>query len=231
MMTSLRTTRTLRSLAESKELITTDQFIELVEQDLDEARYSHAELIDGIVVMNAAVGRYHGRPQQVIATWLGNYEAATEGVESFPSVSLVLDQTSMPEPDACLRITDDYSGTSTADRYIHGPPELVVEISVSSQDRDLGSKKNTYERMGVLEYFVWRVDDGEIDYFSLINNQFVLQTVTSGIIKSRTFGGLWLDVSAALRLDLRGVLKTLQTGLSSADFKAFTTSMKSRKRQ
>ncbi len=229
-MTSLPTTRTLQSLAETKELITTDQFIELVEQDINEARYSHAELIDGIVVMNAAVGRYHGRPQQIIATWLGNYEIATEGVESFPSVSLVLDRTNMLEPHACLRITDEYGGASKGDQYVRGPAELVVEISVSSVDRDLGSKKNNYEQSGVLEYLVWRVEEGEFDYFSLTNGKFAPQAVTIGVLKSKIFGGLWLDVAAALRLDIRGVMKTLEAGVSSPDHEAFVTSMNLRKR-
>ncbi|MEK7833573.1 MAG: Uma2 family endonuclease, partial [Acidobacteriota bacterium] len=104
----------------------------------------------------------------------------------------------------------------TEDDYLEGSPELIVEVASSSASYDLREKLNVYRRNGVQEYIVWRVYDEEIDWFSLQNEQYVpLQPDESGIIESRVFPGLRLNVAAMLSGDLAKVLADLQDGINA----------------
>ena len=103
-----------------------------------------------------------------------------------------------------------------ADGYITGAPELIAEIAASKVSYDLHSKKRTYERSGVKEYIVWRTLDGQIDWFILEDGAYKnLEPDPAGIIRSREFADLWLNINAILSSDMSTVLKTLQTGLAS----------------
>ena len=108
------------------------------------------------------------------------------------------------------------------DDYVSGAPELIVEIARSSLHRDLGSRLAMYQRNGVREYLVWRIEARAIDWFVLRQGQFVpLAADASGFLKSETFPGLWLDAAAALADDLLRVLAVLQQGLATPEHAAF----------
>jgi Uma2 family endonuclease len=63
----------------------------------------------------------------------------------------------------------------------------------------------------VPEYVVWRVRDGELDWFELVDGEYVLrQPDEAGIIESRQFPGLRLDVPALLADDLARVLSAVR---------------------
>jgi Uma2 family endonuclease len=95
---------------------------------------------------------------------------------------------------------------------------LVVEVTASTASYDLHDKLRAYRRNGVQEYIAWRVLDSAIDWFSLQNDEYVrLEPDEEGMIESRVFPGLWLDVPAMLSGDLAGVLKKLQEGLASTE--------------
>ncbi len=105
----------------------------------------------------------------------------------------------------------------SADGYLEGAPELVAEIAASSASIDLRDKKSVYCRHGVKEYIVWRTYDRALDWFVLENGEYIsLDPDSDGIIRSRTFNGLWLNVSALLDGEMQSVMATLQAGLSSA---------------
>jgi Uma2 family endonuclease len=100
-----------------------------------------------------------------------------------------------------------------------GAPELVVEVSASTTSYDLHDKKRAYQRSGVKEYIVWRTFDKAIDWFVLEDGRYIgLETDQQGILRSREFAGLWLNVSALLSGDMQTVLKTLQEGMISVGF-------------
>ncbi|MGH2413136.1 MAG: Uma2 family endonuclease, partial [Microcystaceae cyanobacterium] len=87
---------------------------------------------------------------------------------------------------------------------------------------DLGDKKRAYRRNGVREYIVWQVFDQIIDWFSLQNSDYVtLLPDEDGIIRSRVFPGLWLDLAAMLDGKMPQVLLVLQAGINSEDHLAF----------
>ncbi|TRU21890.1 MAG: Uma2 family endonuclease, partial [Microcystis aeruginosa Ma_SC_T_19800800_S464] len=49
------------------------------------------------------------------------------------------------------------------------PPDLVIEISKSTLNDDLGNKRLLYEELGVSEYWSVKVDDPQIFAFEIID--------------------------------------------------------------
>jgi Uma2 family endonuclease len=179
---------------------------------------NEAELIEGIVYMASPLRvRSHAQPHSQIMTWLGLYQANVPslivGIE--PTVRLDLDNEF--QPDAVMFIPDR-GARITADDYIEGSPELVVEIAASTVSIDLHDKKAAYRRNGVQEYIVWRTLDREIDWFSLQDDDYIrLELDDKGVIKSQVFPGLWLAIEAMLSGSMVDVLAVLQAGLNSVD--------------
>jgi Uma2 family endonuclease len=184
-----------------------------------------AELIEGVVYMASPLRfRPHAKPHGRLITWLGVYEAATPCIEMGIEPTVRLDIDNEPQPDGVLLISTESGGHSTLseDEYVEGAPELVVEIAASSAAIDLGDKKRAYRRSGVQEYIVWQVFDQKIDWFQLQDGDYVLLVPDEqGVLHSQVFPGLWLNVEAMLRGEMRSVLAVLQTGIESAEHQAF----------
>ena len=177
---------------------------------------SKAELIDGVVYLPSPVrAASHGRPSAAMAGWLYVYSAATPHVSVLDNATVRLDRDNEPQPDVLLRIEDAAGGQSSlsADDYVEGAPELVVEIAASSAAYDLHDKLRAYHRSGVLEYIVWRVYDKAVDWFVLAEDEFQPLSAPGGVYESRTFPGLRLATNALLADDAAGVLTELRKGL------------------
>ena len=94
--------------------------------------------------------------------------------------------------------------------YIVGAPDLIVEIAASSASYDLHDKKEAYRRARVPEYIVWRVLDGQIDWFRLRGDNYVrIEPDADGVIESAVFPGLRLAVDKMLAGDVAGVLAAI----------------------
>lgn len=184
-----------------------------------------AELIEGIVYMPAALRfRSHGQPHSWVITWIGTYAAMTPGVSIGDAPTVRLDLDNEPQPDAVLLIDAAAGGQSrlSQDDYIEGAPELVVEIAASSVAIDLHAKKTAYRRNGVQEYIVWQVLEQKLDWFYLEKGDYLsLPIDADGILKSRTFPGLWLAVEDLLAGNLQRVLAVVQEGTRSPDHTEF----------
>ncbi len=182
-----------------------------------------AELIEGIVVMPSPVSRMHASAHTWLIALLGRYEEATPGVECLGNISIRLDGKNEYQPDVTLRIkAGKLAGSRVGeDDLIEGAPEFVAEIAVSSAGYDLHEKKSVYERMGIQEYFVWKVMDAQIHWFSLRNGAFVELKPGGGVIRSRTFPGLWLNVRELLADNKKKVSRSLDKGLESPEHLAF----------
>ncbi len=181
-----------------------------------------AELIEGVVYVPAAL-RFmsHGQPHGRIMTWLGVYQAFTPKVKLGDNPTVRLDLDNAPQPDALL-IIDGGQTSISSDDYIEGAPELIVEVAASSAAYDLYDKKRAYRRNGVKEYLVWRVYDQEFDWFYLEEGVYIkLSADDRGVIRSVTFPGLWLAVSALLSGKMEEVLAILQQGLNSEEHQNF----------
>jgi len=204
------------------ERLTRDEF----ERRYDAMPYiKKAELIKGVVYMPPPVRhKRHSRPHGYIMGWLANYCAATPGVDFGDNPTVRLEGDNEPQPDALLRIDEAHGGNSRIDEddYIKGGPEFIVEVAGASADFDLNEKLEIYRRHGVKEYVVWRTEEEQLDWFQLIEGEYVrLMPDADGIIASQIFPGLRLAVGALLEGDLASVLSELQRGLSSVEHAAF----------
>lgn len=189
-----------------------------------------AELINGVVYVSSPVRvKHHGKPHSHIMGFLFNYYAATPGIEITDNSTLKLEYDGEPQRDAMLWIGEKYGGNAfiTDTDYLEGSPEFVVEISSSTVSYDLHDKKDSYERNGIKEYFVWRVIDNEIDWFALENGKYIrLSPDENGVIESRVFPGLRLNIEALLNNDLQQVLADLQKGIDSNEHQDFVEKLK-----
>jgi Uma2 family endonuclease len=189
-----------------------------------------AELIEGEVFVASPVRfQSHGRPSRLASAWLATYESLTPGVASADNTTVRLDMENEFQPDSFLLIQPAHGGSVqiSADDYVEGAPELVIEIAASSVSIDLHRKKRVYQRNGVREYHVWLVEDAQIIAFTLDDGEYRLIPLADGLLKSRVFPGLWLDVDAALKQDLARVLDVVRTqGCMSPEHAAFVASLR-----
>ena len=191
-----------------------------------------AELIEGVVHMPSPVRwDVHAIQHYDIIGWLSVYRAATPGTRGGDNASIRLDLANMPQPDVALIILPSHGGRTqvSADGYLEGAPELVVEIAASSASYDLNAKLRVYQCNGVREYLVWRVERQQVDWFVLRDGKYDrLAPSSTGLLCSETFPGLWLDTTALFADDFAGVLATLQRGIKDPTHAAFVAELQSR---
>ena len=182
-----------------------------------------AELIEGVVYMPSPVRQtQHGRPHGHLATWLGSFEASTPGVQMGDDSTLRLDTKNRPQADGLLMIDPALGGQARlVDGYIVGAPELLAEVAASTVSMDMNTKLEVYRRCKAREYLVWRIEDGEVDWFVLRCGRFVKLTPVDGVLRSETFPGLWLDPVALAGMNLARVLEVGRLGVASPEHAAF----------
>ena len=194
---------------ESGEIMHTREFLRRYERM---PQVKKAELIEGVAYMGSPVSIRHAKPDNLIQLWLGTYASRHPESEALTNITVILDAENTVQPDALLRRLPDHGGATrvTAEGYLAGPPELIVEVAASSASIDLRDKRRAYCRNGVREYVVWRVAEGRLDWFCLEGDEYVPQTPDAqGMLHSRGFPGLRLPVEALLAGDTAKVLVAL----------------------
>ncbi len=167
-----------------------------------------AELIEGMVFLEVSVSPRHGRAHAWVSTWLGAFSAQHPEAEVHADVTVRAGNDDV-QPDALLRFVTGGRSRWT-DEAIEGPPELAVEVAVSSVAKDMHLKKEAYRRAGVQEYLVWQAWDRRVDWWELRDGRYVsIDPDADGVIESRVFAGLRLHVPKLLDGDLAGVLAEL----------------------
>lgn len=204
--------------------LTSSEFIRRWEDMPDLKR---AELIDGFVNMPSPVSVRHEDTESRVSFWLSSYELATPGCRSGLEATWVMGERNVPQPDITLTILPEYGGQSRIEGQYHsGAPELVVEVAVSSYSRDFGAKKRLYEQMGVREYGIVLPGEEKLFWFGRSAAGFQpLEPGADGILRSACFPGLWLNVAALWKLDLRGIHEVLQQGLATPEHAEFATGL------
>ena len=182
-----------------------------------------AELIEGVVYMPSPVRQtQHGGPHLRLAGWVQHYVTETPNVDGGANASVRLDLDNEPQPDLHLRLLRGGSSRVGPEGYVEGPPELAIEVAASTVSYDLHPKLHAYRRNGVHEYLAWRVEDGEVDWRVLRGGSYELfGPDVEGVLRSEVFPGLWLDVPALLRDDMKAVLRCLDRGLDTPEHAAF----------
>ena len=175
-----------------------------------------AELIEGHVHMAPPLrADAHSEPDGLLHTWLGYYAAHFANVKFYPNPTVILDADNTPQPDSVLCTAPRRGGSVWLNEkgYLCGRPELICEVSASSASIDLHDKLNAYRRNGIAEYLVWVVAERRIRWFALVEQEYVEMKERSGVVVSRVFPKLALDVKAVLKLDGAKVLATLRRHL------------------
>ncbi len=189
-----------------------------------------AELIGGLVFMPSPVSVERGDTDNDVGTWLGVYKAATPGTAAgHNTTTFLLDD--VPQPDVYLRILPDFGGTSwVEDKYLHGVPELLTEVSLTSESYDLHVKLDLYEAAKIPEYLVVLLYEQEIRWHILVGDRYEqMPPGADGLWRSRVFPGLWLDGRSLSSGDLGQVLARLQEGLQSPEHQRFVADLAGRK--
>ena len=189
-----------------------------------------AELIRGRVYMAAALKAPHGDSDSILIGWLIHYVWATPVCTASSNATCFIG-TDIPQPDSHLRLLPEYGGKCRLDDddYIHGPPELIIEICNSSAAYDLNVKKELYCKEGVAEYITVLLQEREIRWHRLIGGQYqLLELPPDGILRSAAYPGLWLDTQAFLKNDLSGVMTVLDEGLKSGEHAEFISRLQAR---
>jgi len=192
-----------------------------------------AELVEGMVIVNAAASFDHGNHDGAIAMRLRLYRAATPGTRSASNATVILGPHTELQPDGMLLIEPACGGkTRRAGQYVAGPPELTAEISNSSTSHDLHGKYREYERAGVLEYLVALVRERRVAWFHRSGKAFVpLVADGDGVFRSRCFPGLWLNEEALFGDDDGALIATLEAGLAGPEHAAFVKRLAATKRR
>lgn len=179
------------------------------------------ELVNGTVYMASPQRRPHGTYEVRLSTLLGLYEMETPGVEAVHNTTVILGDESEPQPDLLLRVLPEFGGaTETEDEYVHGGPELIIEVAHSSVAIDLHQKKDDYERYGVAEYVVVCLEEHRVCWFDLAGGR-ARKIPADGILRSKQFPGLWIDTQALFRGDSKRLAQVLYEGLASPEHARF----------
>lgn len=190
-----------------------------------------AELIEGVVRMPPISGGYHAGPHADLISLAGLYRWATPGVLGGAPASIILDDNTMPEPDAFLAIAASCGGRARLDDegFVLGMPEWLAEIASSSVSYDLHAKKDLYRKFKVNEYVVWRVQERALDWFILEGSDFKPLPMVDGVFKSVVLPGLWLAASALVQGDYATLRQTLEQGLASDEHRLFVSRLQQAK--
>jgi Uma2 family endonuclease len=192
---------------------------------------TRAELIGGVVHMPSPAKRPHGRSHGSAVWVLKTYELSTPGTEAYDNASNLMGPESEPQPDGCLLIVPELGGQiSVKDDWLVGAPELIVEVSDSTERVDLQDKKADYEKCGVQEYVVLALRQRRAYWFRAREGGFVeVPPGPDGIYRSEVFSGLWLDAAALIAGDMARVQAVLAQGLGSPEHAAFVAALAARR--
>ncbi len=121
---------------------------------LDLERY---ELIDGELVSKTGKSRLHSNVLRLLAKWL----VAMFGDDFVDKeVSVRLDSLNEPEPDAI--VLNKPALSIQTDNPTPADIRLLVEVSVSTREYDLGPKAARYAAAGIPEYWVLDIEQNRI---------------------------------------------------------------------
>ncbi len=204
-----------------------EEFHRLYEQAPKDFR---AELIGGIVYVASPLRLTHGEPHVLLGAVLVAYASRTPGTQVSDNTTVMLGDDGEPQPDLFLRVRPEHGGQSstTADDYVQGVPELIVEVAHSSRAIDLHAKKDMYAQYGGREYVVACLREKELRWFDLAAGK-DLAADAGGVLRIGAFPGLWLNGPALFANDYAQMTATLEEGLATSEHAAFVRKLVERR--
>lgn len=157
------------------------------------------ELFDGVLVMTPLPALRHQLVLANLMVIIGPW-CDTHGWLVVWEVGLLVDPANYLVPDL-LVARPDHPVDLINGQYFEHPPELVVEVaSPSTRRRDLGFKRERYERLGVPEYWFIDHERGQVVRHRLQDGRYVVELVGPGqTLISSALPGLDVDVAHILR--------------------------------
>jgi Uma2 family endonuclease len=114
------------------------------------------ELLDGVLLVTPSPHRRHTEVAFELAVRLRSWCVEHGGRTLVAPTGVQLADDTVLEPDVLLLTAEQVDQLGDG-RYVTVPPTLVVEVSSpGTRHRDLGMKRDAYQRFGVAEY--WFVD-------------------------------------------------------------------------
>lgn len=112
------------------------------------------------------------------------FKKVKSGMVYISPFDVYLDQENVVQPDLIVILNPNRS-ILKEDNYIHGVPDLLVQIlSEANKDHDRVTKKNLYERFGVKEYWIVDPENKLATGYELRNGKYALIAEDMGLIKS-----------------------------------------------
>ena len=143
------------------------------------------EVINNVLYMSPAPKYDHQRLVRLLTQKISNYLDNTNLGELIISPFDVYfeELLSAVQPDL-LVVLNENRHILKEDGYIHGAPDIIIEILSGDKKRDLVKKKNLYEKAGVKEYFAVDPRNSEINSWLLKENKYEIQYSDFGKFKS-----------------------------------------------
>lgn len=141
---------------------------------------SDYEIIEGVKFMAPSPGWGHVSVTANLIKLIGNYASINKlGVVAPDNFDVHFPDGNLFQPDFIFVSAENAKLLfQDKDNTIHGVPDMVVEIfSKSTMKRDLGIKKDVYERNGVKEYWIIDPWSENIQVYLLRDGKYVLDNV------------------------------------------------------
>ena len=135
------------------------------------------EIIEGVkYYMAAAATNEHNFVSFSLCLLFNQYFREHKNGVALQDVDIKLDDANTFRPDVSVIVSR--FAYVFGDKKFFGAPDIVVEIlSRSTAKKDLGIKKNIYERNGVKEYWIVDCRALRVDVYHLIDDHYVLDGV------------------------------------------------------
>ena len=170
-------------------LLTREEFLGL---PLDDLRH---ELVGTVhLVTPSPVPRHQLLAQRIFAQLLHPVVSAGRGEIFLAPIDVLLSQSDIVVPDLVLVL--DRNRSIITEQNLEGTPDLVVEVtSPSTKFRDLGVKRELYERHGVGEYWVVLPDESALLEYRLNEGSYGEPTRQTKRVELRALDGVAVDLS------------------------------------
>lgn len=125
-------------------------------------------------IEDMSIGSAHGQDNSILAAVISLYGTVKDlNYISFTGSNFQKVGERECQPDLAYyidpRVQRPPKNNQPVDVNRFGPPTLAIEISASTLDSDLGSKRLLYERLGIQEYWVVNVEEAKVVAFAMAN--------------------------------------------------------------
>ena len=149
---------TRKSLASLSRKFSVDEYMGMVEVGVL-GKEDHVELVDGLILEMAPIGRPHERRVNRLARLFAC--SVPDDIEVNVQGTIRLNDNTGPEPDISLLSPE----ASSDEQHIASPEGvlLVIEVSDSSLQIDRGKKARRYAESGIPELWIFALETDEVE--------------------------------------------------------------------